>query len=248
MENKYWVPALEKASIILHAIAEQPNQLRLIDLSKQLNINKSSMYSLLNTLEKLDWIRRDKADMFSLGPSLGTLGGGYFKNNDLITTFHHEAALTKVIIEETIQLAELVGKDVYYLAKEEVPSPVRLTSEPGMRFPAHSTALGKVLLSDLPNEELKQRLQTEPFTQLTPFTLQTYQALNDELSSVRELGYAIDMEEAVLGFCCISTPILKQGIIVSAVSCSMPKHHWDAKKEQVIVEMRKLAGRLSLSL
>jgi IclR family KDG regulon transcriptional repressor len=70
MDNKYWVPALEKANVILHAIAEQPYHLRLIDLSKQLNINKSSMFSLLNTLEQLQWIRRDKADTFSLGPSL----------------------------------------------------------------------------------------------------------------------------------------------------------------------------------
>jgi DNA-binding IclR family transcriptional regulator len=248
MENKYWVPALEKANIILHAIAEKPYSLRLIDLSKQLNINKSSMYSLLNTLEQLDWIRRDKADTFSLGPSLGSLAGGYYKSNDLISTFHYEAALTKVIFNETIQLAELVGKDVFYLAKEEVPSPVRLASEPGMRFPAHSTALGKVLLSDLSIDQLIQLFPVEPFAQITPHTIQMRQALIAELSSVAELGYGTDLEEAVLGFCCVATPIVKQGRVVYAVSCSMPKHHWEAKIDQVIIEMKKLAGRLSLSL
>jgi DNA-binding IclR family transcriptional regulator len=248
MENKYWVPALEKANIILQAIAEQPFRLRLIDLSKQLQINKSSMYSLLNTLEQLDWIRRDKADTFSLGPSLGSLAGGYFKSNDLISTFHYEAALTKVIFNETIQLAELVGKDVFYLAKEEVPSPVRLASEPGMRFPAHSTALGKVLLSGLSIEQLILLFPAEPFVQITPHTIQTHQALFAELSSVGNLGYGTDIEEAVLGFCCIATPIVKQGSVVFAVSCSMPKHHWVEKKEQVIIEMKRLATRLSLSL
>jgi DNA-binding IclR family transcriptional regulator len=248
MENKYWVPALEKANIILHTIAEHPYRLRLIDLSKQLSINKSSMYSLLNTLEQLDWIRRDKADTFGLGPSLGSLAGGYFKSNDLISTFHHEAALTKVVFNETIQLAELTGQEVFYLAKEEVPSPVKLASEPGMRFPAHSTALGKVLLSDLSIDQLIQLFPIEPFEQITPFTIQTHKALFTELSLVGDLGYATDMEEAVLGFCCVATPIVKQGRVVSAVSCSMPKHHWEVKKEQVIVEMKKLAGRLSLSL
>lgn len=248
MENKYWVPALEKANAILQAIAEKPYRLRLIDLAKQLNINKSSMYSLLNTLEQLDWIRRDKANTFSLGLSLGSLAGGYFKSNDLISIFHHEAALTKVIFNETIQLAELAGKDVFYLAKEEVPSPVKLTSEPGMRFPAHSTALGKVLLADLPIDQLTQLFPTEPFIQITPFTIQTQKTLFAELGSVRDLGYATDLEEAVLGFCCVATPIVKQGRVVSAVSCSMPKHHWELKKDQVIAEMRKLAGRLSISL
>jgi DNA-binding IclR family transcriptional regulator len=248
MENKYWVPALEKANIILQAIADQPYRFRLIDLSKQLNINKSSMYSLLNTLEQLDWIRRDKADTFSLGPSLGSLAGGYFKSNDLISTFHYEAALTKVIFNETIQLAELVGKDVFYLAKEEMPSPVRLASEPGMRFPAHSTALGKVLLSHLPMDQVIELFPTEPFEQATPFTIQTHQALFAELLSVGKLGYGTDIEEAVLGFCCVAAPIVKQERVIAAVSCSMPKHHWELKKEQVIIEMRKLAGRLSLGL
>ena len=134
MDNKYWVPAVEKADLILRTIADRPGELRLIDLSKQLQIHKSSMFSLLNTLEKLDWIRRDKADTFRLGPSLGSLAGGYFKNNDLIASFHHEAAITKAKVEETIQLAELTGKDILYLAMEEFPSPVRLASEPGMRF------------------------------------------------------------------------------------------------------------------
>jgi DNA-binding IclR family transcriptional regulator len=248
MENKYWVPALEKANSILQAIAEQPYNLRLIDLSKQLNINKSSMYSLLNTLEQLNWIRRDKADTFSLGPALGSLAGGYFKSNDLISTFHYEAALTKVIFNETIQLAELVGRDVFYLAKEEVPSPVKLASEPGMRLPAHSTALGKVLLSSLSTDQLHQLFPIEPFVQITPHTVQTHKALLAQLSSVSDLGYGTDIEEAVLGFCCVATPIVKQGSVVSAVSCSMPKHHWEQKKEQVIIEMKKLAERLSLSL
>jgi DNA-binding IclR family transcriptional regulator len=248
VDNKYWVPALEKANIVLHALAEQPYCLRLIDLSKQLNINKSSMFSLLNTLEQLDWIRRDKADTYSLGPSLGSLAGGYFRSNDLISTFHHEAAQTKVTFNETIQLAELIGKDIYYLAKEEVPSPVKLSSGPGMRFPAHSTALGKILLSDLSIDQLLQLFPVEPFVQSTPYTIQTREALLAELSSVGELGYAEDLEEAVLGFGCIATPIVKENRVVSAISCSMPKHHWEDKKAQVIVEMRKLAARISISL
>jgi DNA-binding IclR family transcriptional regulator len=153
----------------------------------------------------------------------------------------------KVIFNETIQLAELVGKDVFYLAKEEVPSLVKLASEPGMRFSAHSTALGKVLLSDLSADLIMQLFPTEPFVQTTPHTIQTHQALLAELFSVRDLGYATDIEEAVLGFCCVATPIVKQGRVVSAISCSMPKHHWEAKKEQVIIEMKRLAGRLSSS-
>jgi DNA-binding IclR family transcriptional regulator len=117
-----------------------------------------------------------------------------------------------------------------------------------MRFPAHSTALGKVLLSHLPMDQVMQLFPTEPFGQATPFTIQTHQALFAELISVGKLGFGTDIEEAVLGFCCVAAPIVKQERVIAAVSCSMPKHHWELKKEQVIIEIRKLAARLSLSL
>jgi DNA-binding IclR family transcriptional regulator len=245
VDHKYWVPAIERADAVLRLIAEHPGGLRLIDLSRQTDINKSSMFSLLNTLEKLNWIRRDKDDTFRLGASLGSIAGGYFKNNDLIASFHQEAARTKAIVEETIQLAELIGSEVHYLAKEEYPGPVRLTSEPGMRLPAHSTALGKVLLADLPDARIAELFAEEPFRVSTPNTISDRLSLVQTLDKVREHGYAEDLEEAVQGFHCIATPIVRQGKVVSAVSCSMLKHQWEAKREFVLTELRMLASRLS---
>lgn len=66
MEKKYWVPALDKATRILELIAENPHQLKLIDLSRRLDINKSSMFSLLHTMEELRWISKDKGDTYAL--------------------------------------------------------------------------------------------------------------------------------------------------------------------------------------
>ncbi len=72
----------------------------------------------------------------------------------MIDRFRKEASITKHIIKETIQLAKLEGREVLYLAKEEMPSPVRLASEPGIKFPAHATALGKVMLAFQDRAEL----------------------------------------------------------------------------------------------
>ncbi|MDB5085956.1 MAG: IclR family transcriptional regulator, partial [Bacilli bacterium] len=56
MQQKYWVPALEKASQILSLLAAEPARMRLMDLSTILVIHKSSMFSLLHTLENLGWV------------------------------------------------------------------------------------------------------------------------------------------------------------------------------------------------
>ncbi|WP_337100573.1 IclR family transcriptional regulator [Paenibacillus sp. YIM B09110] len=247
MDNKYWVPAIEKADSVLRLVADHPGELRMMELSKRTDINKSSMFSLLNTLEKLNWIRKDKDDTFRLGPALGSLASGYFQYNDLVASFHQEAAITKAAIEETIQLAELIGTEVLYLAKEEYPGPAKLTTEPGMRLPAHSTALGKVLIAALPEERLSDLYAAAtPMQQLTPHTIADRASLERSLEPIRELGFAEDLEEAVQGFCCIAVPVRRGGQVVSAVSCSMLKHRWESKHALVLSELRQLSDRLSV--
>jgi DNA-binding IclR family transcriptional regulator len=249
MEKKYWVPALGKADDVLEAILTQPSELKLMDLSKRLNINKSSMFSLLNTMEALDWVVRDAEGTYSLGSKLGLIGNAFFKQFSLIDRFRKEAAVTKHAICETIQLAKLEQRDVLYLAKEEMPSPVRLASEPGMKLPAHVTALGKVMLAWLdpfslealyPHEELEP-----PFT---PHTITKRSDLYKQLEKARTDGYAFDLQEAVMGFCCVAAPIRDgRGQIIAAISCSMFQHEWEQKREAAQREICALAAKLSQS-
>jgi DNA-binding IclR family transcriptional regulator len=247
MEKKYWVPALEKADDVLLAISEQPSGLRLMDLSKRLNINKSSMFSILNTMEALDWVVRETEGTYSLGSRLGFLGNAFFKQFSLIDRFRKEASITKHAIRETIQLAKLEQREVLYLAKEEMPSPVRLASEPGMKLPAHVTALGKVMLAWLEPDALTKlypREELEPH--YTPHTISRRSQLREQLQRAREEGYAVDLQEAVMGFCCVAAPVRDgQGDVIAAISCSMFQHEWEQKRELAQREICALAARLS---
>jgi DNA-binding IclR family transcriptional regulator len=249
MERKYWVPALERADAVLQAIADEPSRLRLIELSKKLNINKSTMFSLLHTLETLHWVVRDKADTYSLGPVFARFGSSYFQQYSLVEHFQKEAAHSMREIGETIQMGRLDGRDVFYLAKLDAPSPVRIASDPGMRFPAHATGLGKALLACLSNAELDALYGgDEPFRQITPFSLPDYPSLLTELDEVRRSGYAYDLQESVIGFCCVAAPILdSDGKAKAAVSFSMPQHLWEFKKDAARTEICALAAKLSLS-
>jgi DNA-binding IclR family transcriptional regulator len=248
MDKKYWVPALEKAHQILELIAAEPHQLKLIDLSKRLGINKSSMFSILHTMEELRWAVRDKGDTYALGSYFGPIGSAYLRQYDLISEFHREAAITKERIGETIQLAKLEGNQVLYLAKEEAPSPVRLASDPGMKFPAHGTALGKAMLATKTDEEVSGLYLEESISATTPHTIQTRTDLIRQLSVIRKDGYALDLQEAVIGFSCVAAAIYgASGEVVAAVSCSMPQHQWECKHELAQMEICELARRLSQS-
>ena len=60
MERKYWVPALERAQEVLQLVAAHPSKLKLMDLSGATEINKSTMFSLLHTMETLNWVIKEK--------------------------------------------------------------------------------------------------------------------------------------------------------------------------------------------
>ncbi|SFL16996.1 transcriptional regulator, IclR family [Paenibacillus sp. 1_12] len=249
MDKKYWVPALDKANDILLAISGQPSKLKLIELSKQLGINKSSMFSLLNTMEQLEWVVRDAEGTYSLGSRLGFIGNAFFKQFSLIERFRKEASITKHTIQETIQLARLERHEVLYLAKEEMPSPVRLASEPGMKLPAHVTALGKALLADLEASAIESLFPEEALQPCpTPHTLKNRSDLIIQLEQARDHGVAFDLQEAVMGFCCVAAPVKDtQGQVIAAISCSMFQHEWEQKRELAQREICALAARLSHS-
>jgi len=244
--NKYNVPALARAHEIVTLIAEKPLQYKLMDLSRELGINKSSMFSLLQTMERLGWLHKDQGDRYQLGVFFGRTGSSYFRQWDLVSRFHHEAALVKQRLEETLQLGRLEGRDVFYLAKEEAPSPVRLMSEPGMTWAAYATGLGKIMLAYKSDDEVRVLFPEGRLHAFTPNTVGTTEELLRELAGARKVGMAMDEEEAVIGFSCAAAPVRgPDGRVIAAASCSIPQHRWAEKKEQAMREVADLAGMLS---
>ena len=243
---KYNVPALARAHEIISMIAEQPSFYKLMDLSRELGINKSSMFSLLQTMERLNWLHKDDGDRYQLGTFFGTTGSKFFRQWDLVSHFQREAAAVKMRIEETLQLGRLEGRNVFYLAKEEAPSPVRLMSEPGMTWAAYATGLGKAMLAYKSDAEVCALYPEERLQGFTPNTIDTTDRLLEDLANVRQTGLATDEEEAVIGFSCAAAPIYgATGEVIAAVSCSIPQHRWTGKKEQVMREIANLAKLLS---
>ncbi|MDR7240787.1 IclR family transcriptional regulator [Neobacillus drentensis] len=246
MESKYRVPAIERASIILNQIAKEPAKLRLIDLSKSLDINKSTMYSLLTTLESLGWIVKGKGDTYSLGPSLGALSAAYFRQFSILQSFYLEAYKSVNKIEENIQLGILDGKKVIYLAKEEGNSPVRLLTDPGMSFPAHASAIGKIQLSQYTFDQLKELYQDTELESVTQNTVTDLNVLSAQLETAKRQGYICETQEAVPGFFCVAAPIYNhENKIIAGVSFTMLENSWNEKQDAAREEIIDIAGRLS---
>ncbi|KRE69500.1 IclR family transcriptional regulator [Paenibacillus sp. Soil750] len=249
MERKYWVPALERAQDVLQLVAEQPSRLRLMDLSIATGINKSTMFSLLHTMETLNWVIREKGDTYVLGSFFGVIGNAYFAGMSLVKLFEEKATRSVERLGETFQLARLEKGELVYLAKKEAPAQVRLISEPGMRLLAYATAMGKVLLSALEDAQVLALYEEGSYHAFTPKTVQSGEELLKQLRMIRKQGFAVDQEEIVLGFCCMAMPVVdRNGKWIAAVSCSMPVHQWSQKQELAKEEIQILTQALSATV
>ncbi|GGK02476.1 IclR family transcriptional regulator [Lentibacillus kapialis] len=248
MKKKYWVPAIERADIIVTMIAKEPRQLKLIDISNKSNINKSSLFSILTTLEELGWVYKENDQTYSLGPKLGFLSAQYIQQFDLTRLFNREAEKTIKKVEETIQLSILEGNEIIYIAKKEGYSRVRIVSEPGMRLPAHATAMGKTMLSTFSRNELYEMYKVNGFDKITDNTVDNLDDLQKQLNDLRNKGYIIENQEAVKGFTCIAAPVWNErNDIIAAVSFTMPLDNWDEKSEVCKNEIIALAKELSIN-
>ncbi|EKN71640.1 IclR family transcriptional regulator [Neobacillus bataviensis LMG 21833] len=245
MKEKYWVPAIERADKVLKLIGEYPNQLRLIELSKRADINKSSLFSLLNTLETLKWVTKEDGDSYSLGPALAAIGSSYFRQFNILQSFYKEASQSVSKINEHIQLGILDEGDVVYLGKMEGDSRVRLITDPGMRFPAYASAIGKIQLTPCSKTELEE-IFPDQWESKTPFTISNIDALYENVQEAKRNGYAIENQEASLGFHCVAAPVYNfENKIIAGVSFTMMTSSWEQKKDAAREEILQLASRLS---
>jgi IclR family transcriptional regulator, pca regulon regulatory protein len=88
----------------------------------------------------------------------------------------------------------------------------------GSRLPAHCTAMGKLLLANLPASELREVLPQVIFAPRTPKTITTKTGLDDSLAEIREQGFAINNEEWTLAVNAIAVPVrVDSGKVVAAL-------------------------------
>lgn len=216
------VKSAYRALDVLEAMSRGPATLA--ELSRMLEIPKSSLHGLMRTLTERGWVATTpEGTRFRLGLRALQAGSAFVAEDDVVGRVAPSLDRLAALTGETVQQARLDGGEVVYLAKRDSPHPVRMISEIGSRLPAHATALGKALLADRDDASV-QRLLAPPYVALTPRTITTWEALAADLARTREGGYAVDDCEAADGLCCfgVVVPRSNSAPATDAISVSVP--------------------------
>jgi DNA-binding IclR family transcriptional regulator len=136
---------------------------------------------------------------------------------------------------ETVHLARLEGSHVVYTAKRESVHPLRMFSAVGRRLPAYATALGRSILADLPEDQVRAILPPD-LEPLTAHTITNPDQIIGILAEVRRDGYAIEREESCLGMSCFAVSLPVSGAARYAISISVPVARLDDRARSSAVE------------
>lgn len=218
------VKSADRVLDIFELFAEEQDTLSLTDISRKLGMPTSSAYKLLQNLLNRGYLETDKhGKTFRLGYKLFEIGSKVSRNSDYATEFQHVASRIINDINESVFLSIRNGDKVLYIAEKQSTHPVRFVSHLGMQLPLHATAMGKVLLSGLSDDEVLRLYPNNELGKLTEHTLADMPELLAQLRHIRQEGVAFSSGEAVQGIRCVAAPITNAtGQVVAAMSVSIP--------------------------
>jgi IclR family pca regulon transcriptional regulator len=93
----------------------------------------------------------------------------------------------------------------------------------GSRLPAHATAMGKLLLANLPEGDQRELIASMKLSSPGPNTITAKKALRDELDAVLDASFAVDDEELARENYSIAAPVRNEGReVVAAIDIAAP--------------------------
>lgn len=228
---------------ILELIDKSTEGISLSGISAELDLPQGTISPILKTLAAMNYIRQDhnlyKSDFRSF-----ELGLSYSSENNAFSIIRREMKNIVKELGEICQMGVLRGRDVYYLLIENTNNLIQINSSVGKSLPAHITGLGKALLSDKSDEEIRELYTGYKFVKHTPNTITDVEVLIKQLHEVRENGYACENEESTIDICCFAIPIEEDGEIKAAISVTIPKFRYSEQRKEDCIKLLKQKKKL----
>lgn len=223
-DKRYTVPALERGLRLLGEFSRQDRVLGAPELARRLNIPRSTVFRMLNTLETLGFVRKaDGGAAYRLDTAVLRLGFEYLASLELTDLGR---PLLERLRDATGYSTNLVVRDrrsAVVVAKVSAPTPFVSTVFVGTRLPTHATLLGRAVMCDLSLPELFDLYGADPLPPHSAHTPRSVPALHALLQEDLARGYVIErgFYEAIVGS--IAAPVRDaSGRVIAALGVTIP--------------------------
>lgn len=238
--------AVTRVAAVLEALAESGGGQSLAALAARADLPKTTVHRICGALERVDYVRVDAATgRRGLGPALLRLAA--VGRRDLRSTIEPHLERLSRDLNETVDLAVLDDWRVLFVAQHAAPQrELMAIARVGAHFPAYSMASGKVLLAQLPPEEVRRRLPDAMGP--TGGRRNSRQALLRELDDVRTSGLGYEREELRPGICAVAVAVRDADGRDASIAVPMPAARFHASEEAVVAALLRLKDEIQREL
>jgi DNA-binding IclR family transcriptional regulator len=202
------ISTLDRVCSILNAFRGNEKTLTLTEISRRINLPKSTTFRMLEALECQGVITREPySHGYQLGYQLIRWGTQALDNLDMRNMAQPYLNRLMNATGETAVLSTRVGNFGMWLQVVESQHPVRLAVKVGEPLNLHAGASSKVLWAFLPDADIEQIFTEITLIPIKPNTITDANTLRSELKTIRQRGYATSFEETDSGAMGIAAPV-----------------------------------------
>jgi len=245
-----FLEALARGLRVIEAFGSDRRQLTLSDAAKAVGLPRASVRRTLSTLVQLGYAETD-GRLFRLTPRILGLASSYLQANPLTDIIQPALERTSAALNEACSCAVPDGNDVVMIAHASPNRLVAVSAQIGLRLPAASSSLGRIMLAALDDRALDWHLARIKPAKLTPTTVTDKAEIRKAILKARADGYSLVDQEVEIGFRSISVPLRRlDGKVIAALNigthserCSL-----DTMRKVFLPELIETAGELRRQL
>ena len=245
------VQSVDRALLIIETLAEDDEGYRLTDLAVRTGLSPSTAHRLLTTLEKRRFVQFDRENsVWHIGAKSFAVGSTFVRRRNFVTEALPYLRKLRDQTRETANLAVVDDGAMIVLARVESREIMRCVTKIGGRVPMLASGLGKALLSTYSEEDVFAIIQRDGMPRLTSKSIVRAGELCKSLHEIRQQGYSVDDEEAIVGLRCVSAVVYDDrseplaAISVSGKTSRVPNDRFPVLGNLV----RKVAAELTSAL
>lgn len=219
-QNAETIKMVDKALRVLDTLRVD-KRLGVNEIAKVCEINPSTAFRILKTLEANGWVFQCNDGRYIAGQKISFV----LSNDNLFLALKEVSSfIMGKCTQEHGQAMNLMvrdGANCYILQQSRTKNLFDYIPPLYSNLPFYACAGGKILMSELPIALVDQIILSAKMVPLTPHTIVTAEGFWQELRIVAKQGYAFDDRESAANGSCIAVPVRDcQGLIIAALSFS----------------------------
>lgn len=226
--------------------ATAPRQ-TLSEVAAATGLTRAGARRILLTLQSLGYVETD-GKRFALTARILDLGFAYLSSMPIWNRAEPVMEALVAQVKESCSAAVLDGTDIVYVLRVQTHKIMRINLAVGTRLPAYCTSLGRMLLADLDDATVRQRLEASERTALTRHTITDVDTLVAKVAQARRQGWCLMNQELEEGLISIAAPVTdRNGRTVAALNISGQANRTPAKvmQETMLPGLRAAAAEIS---